>query len=68
MWDIIENNVRSERANISNKSKLLLFTITRRMVRTGKLKRIGKWILHELYDMQKLWQLKVTAYFAVSKK
>lgn len=38
------------------------------MVRTGKVKRIDKRILHELYDMQKLWQLKVTAYFAVSKK
>lgn len=68
MWDIIENNLYSERPNISNKSRLLLFTITRQLMRTGKVKRIDKWILHELYDMQKLWQLKMTAYFAVSKK
>lgn len=63
MWDIIENNLQ---LIFQNKSRLLLFTITRRLVRTEKVKRIDKWVLHELYDMQKLWQLKMTAYFAVS--
>lgn len=63
MWDIIENNLQLV---FQNKSRLLLFTITRRLVRTEKVKRIDKWVLHELYDMQKLWQLKMTAYFAVS--